>query len=131
MLSAQELYSQFIDHPSVLGPSYLYTDHILGTSIPNHEESLYTYHWEIIVKLCKGHKYVLSIQRKDYYKEFVSIKDECPTALYRREEMYYYADFDWSVLFKITYKVALETDVQNLQFTIIYRYIPCKDNRHL
>ena len=26
---------------------------------------------EIIVKLCKGHKDVLSIQCKDYYKEFV------------------------------------------------------------
>ena len=27
--------------------------------------------WEIIVKLCKGTKNVLSIQCKDYYKEFV------------------------------------------------------------
>ena len=49
---------------------------------------------EIIVKLCKGNKNVLSTQCKDYYKEFVNIKCERPTALYRWEEMYYYADFD-------------------------------------
>ena len=42
--------------------------------------------------------------------------------------MYYYADFDWPVLFKIPYKVARATDVQSLQFRIINRYIPCKEN---
>ena len=30
--------------------------------------------------------------------------------------------------FKIPYKVARETDVQSLQFKIINRYIPCKEN---
>ena len=45
--------------------------------------------------------------------------------------MYYYADFDWTVLFKIPYKVARETDVQSLQFKIINRYIPCKANLYL
>ena len=38
--------------------------------------------------------------------------------------MYFYADFDWPILFKIPYKVALETDVQSLLFKIINRYIP-------
>ena len=41
---------------------------------------------EINVKLCKGHKLVLSIQCKAYYKEFVYIKYERSTALYRGEE---------------------------------------------
>ena len=44
---------------------------------------------ETIVKLCKGTKNVLSTQCNDYYKEFVNIKCERPTALYRWEEMYY------------------------------------------
>ena len=82
---------------------------------------------EIIVKLRKGNTNVLSTQCKDYYKEFVDIKGERPTALYRWEEMYYYADFDWPVLFKIPYKFTRETDVQSLQFKIINRYIPCKE----
>ena len=56
---------------------------------------------EIIVKLRTGNKNVLSTQCKDYYKEFVNIKCERPAALYRWEEMYYYVDFDWPVLFKI------------------------------
>ena len=86
---------------------------------------------EIIVKLRKGNKNVLSTQCKDYYKEFVNIKCERPTALYRWEEMYYYADFDWPVLFKIPYKFTRETDVQSLQFKIINRYIPCKENLYL
>ena len=38
------------------------------------------------------------------------------------EEMYYYADFDWPVLFKVAYKVARETDVQSLQFKLINTY---------
>ena len=37
---------------------------------------------EIIVKLRKGNKNVLSTQCKDYYKEFVNIKGGRPTALY-------------------------------------------------
>ena len=45
--------------------------------------------------------------------------------------MYYYADFDWLVLFKIPYKVARETEVQSLQFKIFNRYIPCKENLYL
>ena len=45
--------------------------------------------------------------------------------------MYYYADFDWPVLFKILYKFTRETDVQSLQFKIINRYIPCKENLYL
>ena len=61
----------------------------------------------------------------------MNIKGERPTALYRWEEMYYYADFDWPVLFKIPYKFTRETDVQNLQFKIINRYIPCKENLYL
>ena len=36
-----------------------------------------------------------------------------------------------SVLFKIPYRVALETDVQSFQFKIINRYIPCKVNLYL
>ena len=54
---------------------------------------------------------------------YIYIKYERPTALYRWEEMYYYADFDWPVLFNISYKVARETDVQSLQFKIINTYI--------
>ena len=73
----------------------------------------------------------MNIQCKDYYKEFVYIKYERPTALHGWEEMYYYTDFDWPVIFKIPYKVALETDVQSLQFKIINRYIPCKENLYL
>ena len=76
----------FTDHrlyTSVDGPSYLYTDHLRCTYMPVHEQYLYTYHGEIIVQLCKGHKNVLSIQCKDYYKEFVSLKYERPTASHR------------------------------------------------
>ena len=86
---------------------------------------------DIIVKVCKGHKNVLSIQCKEYYKEFVYIKYERPTALFRWEEVYYYADFYWPVLFKIPYKVAHETNVQSLQFKIINRQLPCKENLYL
>ena len=45
--------------------------------------------------------------------------------------MYYYADSDWPVRFKIPYKVARETDVQSLQFKKTNRYIPCKENLYL
>ena len=47
------------------------------------------------------------------------------------DPMFIYADFDWPVLFKIPYKFTRETDVQSLQFKIINRYIPCKENLYL
>ena len=86
---------------------------------------------EITLKFGNGNKNVLCIQCKDYYKEFVRIKYERPTALYKWEEMYYYADFDWPILFKIPYKVVRETDIHSLQYKIINRYIPCKVNLQL
>ena len=60
----------------------------------------------VTLKFGNGNKNVLCIQCRDYYKEFVRIKYERPTALYKWEEMYYYADFDWTILFKIPYKVV-------------------------
>ena len=73
---------------------------------------------EITLKFGNGSKDVLCIQCKDYYKEFVRIKYESPTALYKWEEMYYYADFDWPILFKLPYNVVRETDVHSLQYKI-------------
>ena len=49
---------------------------------------------EITLKFGNGYKNVLCIQCKYFYKEFVRIKYERPTALYKWEEMYYNADFD-------------------------------------
>ena len=49
---------------------------------------------EITLEFGNGNKVVLCIQCKDYHKEFVHIKYERPTALYKLEEVYYYADFD-------------------------------------
>ena len=62
---------------------------------------------EITLKFGNGNKNVSCIQCKNYYKEFVRI-NEHPTALYKWEEMYYYADFDWPILFKIPYKIVRE-----------------------
>ena len=104
----------YMDHP-IYAPTIL-----LYTSIPIfHEQSLYIYHGEIIVQLCKSHKRCFEYAAQKLLQGFVSIKYERPTALYRWKEMYYYADFDWPVLFKI----------QSLQFK--FRYIPFKENLHL
>ena len=86
---------------------------------------------EITLKFGNGNKNVLCIQCKDYYKEFVGIKYERSTALYKWEEMYYYVDFDWPILFKIPYKLVRETDMHSLQYKIINRYIPSKVNLQL
>ena len=53
------------------------------------------------LKFGNGCKNVLSIQCKDYYKEFVRITFEHPTVLRKWEKMYYYADFrfDWLISF--------------------------------
>ena len=69
---------------------------------------------EIIVRLRKGNKNVLSTQCKDYYKEFVNIKCERPTALYRWEEIIimliltglFYLRFLINLHVKLMYKVC-------------------------
>ena len=68
---------------------------------------------QVTLKFGNGSKNALCIQCKDYYKEFVRIKYERPTALYKWNEMYYYADFDWPILFKIPYKVVHEMDIHS------------------
>ena len=72
---------------------------------------------EITLKFGNGKKYVLCIQSKDYYTEFVHMSAHlyCTNG----KKMHYYADFDWSILFKIPYKVVRKTDVLSLQYTKI------------
>ena len=54
-----------------------------------------------------------------------------PTALYKWEELYYYADFNWPCLYLIPCKAARETDVHSLQYQLINRYTPCNANLYL
>ena len=75
----------------VLGVIYICVNVVLGVIYICVKKSKISCHTspadgEIIVKLRKGNKNVLSTQCKDYYKEFVNIKGERPTALYRWEE---------------------------------------------
>jgi len=83
---------------------------------------------DIFVKLGEKSKNALSVTCKDFYEYFVQQKKERPTALYKWEEMYYFADFDWNMLYCIPYRVVRETDIQSLQYQIINRYIPCYVN---
>ena len=86
---------------------------------------------KIFIKLGNIDEELFSISCKEFYNEFVVCKYERPTAMYTWEEFYYYANFDWKILFKIPYIVARETNLQSLQYQIINRYIPCYANLKL
>ena len=86
---------------------------------------------KIVIKIGNRFKELFMLTCKEVYNEFVKCKTERPTALYTWEDLYYYANFDWKLLFKIPYKVARETDLQSLQYQIINRYIPCYSNLKL
>ena len=83
---------------------------------------------KIFIKLGNMFKEFFSISCKEFYNEFVVCKYERPTAMYTWEELYYYANFDWKMLFKIPYKVARETNLQSLQYQIFNRYIAAQNN---
>ena len=57
----------------------------------------------------------------------MSSKANRPTALYKWEELYYYASFNWKDIFKAPYSVARETSLQSFQYQLLNRYIPCRD----
>ena len=68
---------------------------------------------------------------KQLYSEFIILKSERPSALYKWEELYYYAELDWKHIFRLPYTTARETTLQSFQYQIINRYIPCRNNLHL
>jgi exonuclease III len=99
-------------------------DSNLNTFIPSPED-------RILVKLGNIYKDIFSISCKEFYNEFVYCKIDRASALYTWEELYYYADFDWKILFKIPYKVTRETNLQSLQYQIFHRYVPCYVNLNI
>ena len=59
------------------------------------------------------------------------MKSERPSALYKWEELYYYAELDLIHIFRLLYTIARETTLKNFQYQIILRYISCPNNLHL
>ena len=84
----------------------------------------------ILIKIGTKYKEVKSLKCRNFYAEFVSLKLEVPTAIYKWEELYYFANFEWKYIFKLPYIVTRETSLQSLQYKILNRYIPCYENLH-
>ena len=63
-----------------------------------------------------------------FYWSEVEKNAQIPTSYFKWESYYYYANFDWEVINKISYECTTETYLQSLQFKIIHRYFPCKYN---
>ena len=108
----------------------VWKQHIRKTKIPLHSQAEGR---DLLVKIgdTKCLKNVFNLTCKQFYQEFVNMKYVRPTALYKWEEMYYFADFDWKILYKIPCKVARETDLHSLQYQLINRYTPCNVNLQL
>ena len=91
--------------------------------------------WKIIegieLKINNVHKDFLKLKCKQLYSEFVALKSERPSALYKWEELYYYVELNWKHIFRLPYIIARETNLQSLQYQIINRYLPCRSNLHL
>ena len=76
------------------------------------------------VKIDSKHRDLKSVKCKEFYHTFVKQKYTRAKSLYKWEELYYFADFDWQELFLIPYRYCRETSIQSLQFQIINRYFP-------
>ena len=85
----------------------------------------------IEVKINCVKKEFLKLKCKQLYSEFVILKFERPSALYKWEELYYYAELNWKHIFRLPYLIARETNLQSFQYQIINRYIPCRNNLYL
>ncbi len=51
---------------------------------------------------------------------------EIPSAVLKWEELYYYVNFDWKIVFTLPYETTSETSLQSMQYQILNRYFPCK-----
>ena len=65
------------------------------------------------------------VKCSDYYKHFVSMVTQPPTALRKRKELYN-VTLNWSNLFTIPLKCCEETKLQSFQYKILNRYFPCQ-----
>ena len=91
------------------------------------EDGVYEYKQNLLVlKINNMEKNVMDLCCKDYYWEFISKRAVKPTAIDKWEELYYYIDFNWQIIFTIPYIVARETKLQSLQYQILHRYFPCR-----
>jgi hypothetical protein len=83
---------------------------------------------DLLVKINNNYKYIGLITCKEFYWEFVNMKKVRSPALYKWEESYYFANFDWEEIYMIPFSNCRETYIHSLQYQIIHRYFPCKYN---
>ena len=69
---------------------------------------------------------VLGIRCKDFYWHLINRTYEIPSAVLKWEELYYYVNFDWKIVFTLPYETTSETSLQSMQYQILNRYFPCK-----
>jgi hypothetical protein len=72
-------------------------------------------------------KHITLISCKEFYKELIDREIHTPTATLKWEELYYYVNFNWSHIFRLPYLSVRETNVQSLQYQILHRYFPCRE----
>ena len=65
---------------------------------------------------------------KDFYWEFVSFIDSCPTAQAKWLKYLDVTELDWEEYYVIPYCVTRETFIQSFQYKIFHRYYPCNYN---
>jgi len=92
----------------------------------NNQKQFKTKSNSVTLKINHVEKNMLNLKCKDFYWEYVVKKAASPKCIEKWEELYYYVDFDWKLLFSLPYIVARETKLQSLQYQILNRYIPCK-----
>jgi hypothetical protein len=85
---------------------------------------------ESSIKVQSTFKQLQSITCKEFYNEFVRRKVTIPTAIRKWEDEYFYANFQWNIIFRLPYTSSRETTVQSQQFQIINRYFPCRQMLH-
>ena len=93
-------------HPAVDQLQY----NSLTTAIPNvwlvtlkHYKGKYENIQPNSIKIGVKYKHIATIKCREFYKKLITRKYIRPTALYKWEETYFYASFDWQQIFRIPY----------------------------
>ena len=82
------------------------------------------------IKINDSYKNLTKLTSKDILIHLLKLDTNRPTALYRWEEICFYAIFDWQYIFCLPYRITHETSLQSLQYQIINHYLPCNANFH-
>ena len=80
---------------------------------------------EVYVHLNGVQKNAYNFRCRDVYKFLIAKIKKPPTAVTKWTETYNITEDEWEAIFRMPFRICIETDLQSFQYKIINRFFPC------